>query len=215
MINWCTTLKNFFSVAALIALLFGFNPFATSAVLVSQSYLNNSDSFLSSVNGDFENAESFTLPNTANLTSIVWWGTNAGNTGANDFLVRIGTTLGAWTSLTGVVTRNATSGTDNEDRNIFRFEQAFTTTLPLIADTYFLSISQETEDWFWTAGSLDATFGYSGSFFGADQDWFDDSTELSFQLVGEWQSSVVPEPSMVALFLIGAFIFLMRRHRNP
>lgn len=215
MINSRITLKNFFSAAALIVLLFGFNPFAASAVLVNQPFLSNDESFLSSVNKGFENADSFTLPNAVNLTSIAWWGSDAGITDANDFLVRIGTTLGSWTNLAGVITKSATSDVDNEDREIFRFEQVFTTPISLIADTHFLSISQEAEEWFWTVGSLDTAFGHPGNFFGDGQVWFnDDLAELSFQLLGKLPSSAVPEPGMIVLFLIGILTFGMRRRRR-
>lgn len=211
MINLRNAPKYFFSTVALSMLLFGFNPLATSAVLVSQPYLANSDGFLSSVNGGYENAESFVLLGAVNLTSIVWWGSYAG---ADDFLVRIGTSLGSWTNLTGTIAKTATSDFDNENRDIFRFEQTLNSVLTLTADTHFLSISQETEEWFWTAGSLDSSFGRLGNFFGVGQDWFSDAAaELSFQLVGERQSQTVPEPGMFALFLMGIFAFWEGRKR--
>ncbi|SCZ84885.1 hypothetical protein [Nitrosomonas mobilis] len=212
MINLRNAPKYFFSTVALSMLLFGFNPLATSAVLVNQPYLANSDGFLSSVNGGYENAESFVLPGAVNLTSIVWWGSDAG---ADDFLVRIGTSLGSWTNLAGSIAKTATFDIDNENRDIFRFEQTLDSALTLTADTHFLSISQEAEEWFWTVGSLGSGFGQLGSFFGDSQGWFPDETaELSFQLAGEGQSQSVPEPGMLALFLVGIFAFWEGRKRS-
>jgi len=212
MINLRNVPKYFFSTVALSVLLLGFNPLARSAVLVSQPYLANGDSFLSSVAGGFENAESFTLPGAVNLTSIVWWGSDADT---DDFLVRIGGSLGNWTDLTGTIAKTATTDSDNDSRPIFRFEQTLGSSFSLVAGIHFLSISQEAEDWYWTVGTLDGGFGQTGNFFGAGQDWFDDdTTELSFQLIGERQAQTVSEPGMTVLFLMGVFTFwaVNKRH---
>lgn len=211
MIDLSHALKHFFFAAILGALLMGFNPLASSAVLVNQSYLANDDGFLSSVGGSSENAESFTLLDAANLTSIVWWGSSAGT---NDFLVQIGVSLGNWTSLAGTIVETPTADFDNENRAISRFEQTLNATLSLPAGAHFLSVSQEVEEWYWTVGSIDNDFGQVGNFFGDGQDWFlDDTAELSFQLIGERQSQAASEPGMIALLLMGIFALQMGRRR--
>lgn len=211
MIDLSHTLQHFFFAAVLGVLLVGFNPLASGAVLVNQSYLADGDGFLSSVGDGSENAESFTLLDTVKLTSIVWWGSNAGT---NDFLVRIGVGLGNWTSLAGAIVETPTTDFDNENRAISRFEQTLNAALSLTAGTHFLSVSQEAEEWYWTVGSIDNDFGQVGNFFGDGQDWFpDDTVELSFQLIGERQSQVASEPGMIALLLMGIFTLQMGRRR--
>lgn len=211
MINLRNAPKYFFSTVALSVLLLGLNPFARSAVLVSQPYLASDDSFFSSVVGGFENAESFALPGAVNLTSIVWWGSDADT---DDFLVRIGESLGNWTDLSGAIAKTATTDSDSDNRPIFRFKQTLGPGISLTAGIHFLSISHEAEDWYWTVGTLDGSFGQTGNFFGAGQDWFgDDTTELSFQLIGEPRSQTVPVPGTLALLMLGISALWAGRRR--
>lgn len=205
------TLKRFMSAITLGALLIGFNPLAISAVLVSQPYLADGDSFLSSVSGGFENADSFILPDAVSVTSIVWWGTDA-NT--NDFLVRLGADLGSLSDLSGTITKDTTTDFDSFGRPIFQFEQLLSSVLPLTTGTHLLSISHESEEWYWAAGSLDGGLGVPGSFFGADPEWDEDLNELSFQLIGERQMESVSEPNILALLMIGAFFMGRRMSRG-
>lgn len=205
-------LKRFVYTLALGMLLTGAHTAATAGVLVNQPYLAGGDSFLSTVSGGYENAESFSLPTTETITSIIWWGSDAG---LNDFLIRMGSSLGNWSNLFGTVTRTATSGIDSENRPIYQFQQILGNPWQPSAGTYFLSISQEAEEWFWTIGSLDATSGQQGNFFREPgQDWITENvTDLSFRLVAaDQEAPSIPEPGTLVLILAG--ILAGRKFQN-
>lgn len=211
MSNLRMTLKHFIVAFSLSGLLFGLNSTASAEILVDQLYLVGGDSYLSNVAGGFENADSFTVSDTVNITSVMWWGTDAG---VGDFLIRLASSLGSWSSLTGTVSKTATTDSDSEDRLIYQFEQSVAHSLA--AGTYFLSISQEADEWYWTTGVQDSVLGHSGSFW-TDQIWFDDDfNDFSFQLTGERQvQQSVPEPGVFVLMLIGMVMgsMVLRRRK--
>lgn len=212
MSNLRMKLKHFIVAFSLSGLLFGLNSTTSAEILVDQPYLAGGDSYLSNVAGGFENADSFSVSDTVNITSVMWWGTDAG---VGDFLIRLGSSLGNWSSLTGTVNKTATTGSDSDGRLIYQFEQSVAHSLA--AGTYFLSISQEADEWYWTTGVQDSVSGHPGSFWGADQDWFDDDfNDFSFQLTGERQvQQSVPEPSVFVLMLIGMVMgsMVLRRRK--
>ena len=212
MSNLRMTLKHFIVAFSLSGLLFGLNSTASAEILVDQPYLAGGDSYLSKVAGGFENADSFSVSDTVNITSVMWWGTDAGVDG---FLIRLGPNLGSWSSLTGIVTKTATTDSDSDGRPIYEFEQSVAHSLA--AGTYFLSISQEADEWYWTTGVQDSVSGHSGSFW-TDQIWFDDDfNDFSFQLTGERQvQQSVPEPGVFVLMLIGMVMgsMVLRRRKT-
>lgn len=206
------TLKHFLASFALCTILLGIHPAAISNPLVSQPYLAGGESYFSSVNSGFENADSFILPNTVSITSVVWWGTDAGT---DNFLVRLGSELGNWWDLSGTIAKTATANSDSFDRLIFQYTQQLDISHDLAAGSYFLSISQEEDEWYWTTGALDNALGIAGSFFGAESDWFDDDlNELSFQLIGQHQTQSVPEPGLPALLFVGMMGWIAMRRRS-
>lgn len=213
--NLCMKLKHFIVAFSLSGLLFGLNSTASAEILVDQPYLAGEVSYLSNVEGGYENADSFSVSDTVNITSVMWWGTDAG---VGDFLIRLGSSLGSWSSLTGTVNKTATTDFDSEDRSIYQFEQFLASSLTLTAGDYFLSISHETEDWYWTIGTQDGASGYPGSFWiDEDNRAEDDFNDFSFQLTGERQvQQSVPEPNVFVLMLIGMVMgsMVLRRRKT-
>lgn len=192
--------------------------------LVEQPFATGNPSFLVSISGGLESAESFSLGANATVTSISWWAAADVTSGWHVNLASSLTQL-ADTSNTvaGNVGRGSSVGQDTDGQDVFLFDLVLNSPLSLNSGNYFLYIWNDDTDLVWSWAT--STVGDGHSFFAEyDQNfnrtWTSDAgqtgaSDLSLQVRGERQQSI-PEPGTLALIgFAGAGLALGRRRRSP
>ena len=188
-------------------------PLASAAVLVSQPFsAPGGESFLSTFDGGFINADSFSLGGAVDVSSIAWWGTEAA--GGGSFSVRVASSLNGLLSasaLGGTVVSASANAMDSDQRALHRFELTLGSALGLGGGTHYLAIGYEdaSSEWHWTAGNN----GDSVSYYSDAPYWPEDDVDLSFEVVGE-RRQTVPEPGILALLGLAGIGGLLARRRR-
>lgn len=186
---------------------------SVAAMIFEQTPIDPFNGFQSDLNVGYLNGDDFTVTQ-VNLQSISWWGYSY--TGGNEtFDVNIysgpSDITGLASPLSGVLT--ATSVLDSNQTEFYLYQLTLNTPLNLAAGDYLLSIqSQDIHDWFWAFGNL----GNSQTAYlePTDSAWNVDNVsgvDMAFRLDGD-RPQVIPEPSSMALLLLGFGIIAKSRH---
>lgn len=187
---------------------------SATSVLYEQTPLSPPDGYQADQNAGFLNADDFTVSHVL-IESISWWGTFL-DTNTNNFAVRLFDDLttspdgipalgGSLTSITPLP-----SGATVPEFYLYQFD--LTTPLELLAGKHYLAIESKGDStWYWLYGNpgnaTNAFFDYN------DQTWYElaNDYDMAFRLEGD--TTNVPEPDTLALFLIG-YGLMVRARQN-
>ncbi|MBS0510203.1 MAG: PEP-CTERM sorting domain-containing protein [Proteobacteria bacterium] len=194
------------------------------SVLLEQGFTSGNNSFLVSISGGLESAESFSLGSNSVVTSISWWSTAESTSGWNVSLAdSLGGLVQGSSILSGSLNRGSSDGQDSSGSDVFRFDLVLSAGRDLNAGEHFLFIWNDDPDlaWSWAAGAAGDGHSFLAEY---DQNlnrtWVSDagndlSSDLAIQIRGREQQSV-PEPGTLALIgLAGLGLASVMRRRSP
>lgn len=177
-----------------------------------QSAIDGGDAIFANNTSGAILADNFTLTAKSHLESIAWWGSYDSND-LDDFIIRLysdassapGAEIHNYSGI--VVNTSSTALIDISNAPVYRYDYTFPLALELNSGTYYLSITNETNNsgWYWSFGTNGDSKHWNMASNGIT--WESNNGDQAFQVK---YTTIVPLPS--AFWLMGTgFLMPLRK----